>query len=76
MNIRDDDQVSAVALVAESEAEVPLDGEILEGEAGVGVEPIDDDVSDAVIAVELDDLEADDFDTDEPGGRRVRRPRA
>ena len=67
MNIRDDDQVSAVALVAESEAEVPLDGEILEGEAGVGVEPIDDDVSDAVIAVELDDLEADDFDTDEPG---------
>jgi DNA gyrase subunit A len=67
MNIRDDDQVSAVALVAESEAEVPIDGEILEGESGVGVEPIDDDVSDAVIAVELDDLEADDSDTDEPG---------
>ena len=31
------------------------------------MEPIDDDVSDAVIAVELDDLEADDFETDEPG---------
>jgi DNA gyrase subunit A len=67
MNIRDDDQVSAVALVAESESEVPIDAEILEGDAGVGAEPIDDDVSDAVIAVELDDLDADDFDTDEPG---------
>jgi len=65
MNIRDDDQVSAVALVAESEAEVPIDEESVEGEAGVGVEPIDDDVSDAVIAVELDDLDADDFDTDD-----------
>ena len=65
MNIRDDDQVSAVALVAESEAEVPIDEEGVEGEAGVGVEPIDDDVSDAVIAVELDDLDADDFDTDD-----------
>jgi len=67
MNIRDDDQVSAVALVAESEAEVPIDEEIVDGDAGVGVEPIDDDVADAVIAVELDDLDADDFDTDEPG---------
>ena len=81
MNIRDDDQVSAVALVAESEAEVPIDEDIVGGEdgvgvaswstttlsEGVGVEPIDDDVSDAVIAVELDDLEADDFETDEPG---------
>ncbi len=80
MNIRDDDQVSAVALVAESEAEVPIDEDIVAGEngvgvglvdddvsEGVGVEPIDDDVSDAVIAVELDDLEADDFETDEPG---------
>jgi DNA gyrase subunit A len=80
MNIRDDDQVSAVALVAESEAEVPIDDDIVGGEdgvrlgavdddapEGVGVEPLDDDVSDAVIAVELDDLEADDFDADEPG---------
>jgi DNA gyrase subunit A len=67
MNIRDDDQVSAVALVAESEAEVPIDGELVEGEEGTGVEPIDDDVSDAVIAVDVDDLEADDFDTDEAG---------
>jgi DNA gyrase subunit A len=81
MNIRDDDQVSAVALVAESEAEVPLgegigDGEaegieridgIDEDDADVGVEPIDDDVSDAVIAVELDDLSADDFDADDFG---------
>jgi len=68
MNIRDDDQVSAVALVAESEAEVPIDDEeSVEGEAGVGIEPIDDDVSDAVIAVELDDLDTDDFDADEPG---------
>ena len=33
----------------------------------MGMEPIDDDVSDAVIAVELDDVGDDDVDADDLG---------
>jgi DNA gyrase subunit A len=65
MNIRDDDQVSAVALVAESEAEVPIGEGIGEGEGGEGVEPIVDDASDAVIAVDVDDFDASEPDLGE-----------
>jgi DNA gyrase subunit A len=74
MNIRDDDQVSAVALVAESESEVPLDEGVVEGADGTGVEPLADDASDAVIAVDLDDLDdlagGDEFDADDLDAER------
>ncbi|MDE3132261.1 MAG: DNA gyrase subunit A, partial [Acidobacteriota bacterium] len=73
MNIRDDDQVSAVALVVESDSETEADvtGAVL-GEPGVDIDDLaelsGDDAAGGVIAVGGDERESGERDGAEPDG--------
>ncbi len=65
MNIKDDDQVSAVALVVESDTATEADvAGLAPGEPGVDIDELADDAADGVIAIGDDEADASDITAD------------